>query len=433
MKTLDLRHILRMEKVVGQFRFAAVVLTGAVLLNVHQQLGIVEEHAPLIAAVWGFALAHAVAVLIGEPYRYAPIIVWEVVSGVIDWCFITAAIVATGVEHSDLYVLYFLSVLSIALRFGLREVIVAGVGTAAAYVGLVMATATDWTPALQTAGTRMGYVMLFAVGSGVLAREANRQLRARVKEGAQRRAVEEVTATVSHDLRNPLAAITGLVEILLDSAPETLSLDQRHLLHRINANSQQMANLVNNLVDAELIEHGQQAFRPAAADLNAVVRHVVEAQAHQAEVKQIGLVLDLSPHLPLVTLDSGMIERLVANLLHNAVKFTPENGAIRVSTRRHDARVDIEVWNSGAPIPPALKTLMFEKFTRDKDSKGVGLGLYICKSIVALHGGTLAVHNAPDGGVTIAAELPLTAVAAPARAPATTLTWQRPRRAGALG
>jgi hypothetical protein len=81
----------------------------------------------------------------------------------------------------------------------------------------------------------------------------------------------------------------------------------------------------------------------------------VEAQAHQAEMKQIGLVLDLSPRLPRTDLDAGMIERLVANLLHNAVKFTPENGAIRVSTQRQGTRVGIEVWNSGDHIPAAIR------------------------------------------------------------------------------
>jgi signal transduction histidine kinase len=426
------QHLLRMEKLIAQFRFAAVLLTGAVLLDAYEQLGAAAAHGPVMAAAWGGAVLYAVAVLLAEPYRRVPLVAWQVVSGLIDWGLITLAIVATGMEHSDLYVLYFLSVVSIALRFGLREVIVLGVGTVSVYVGLTLATATDWTDAAQTAGTRMGYVLLFSVVSGVLAREAKRLLRERVNGEARRRAVEDVTATVSHDLRNPLAAITGLVEILLDAAPEMLSFDQRALLHRISANAQQMSNLVNNLVDAELIERGHQAFRPAAVDLNGLVRHVVEAQAHQAEVKQIGLVLDLSPRLPPANLDRGMAERLIANLLHNAVKFTPENGAIRVSTRRREARVEIEVWNSGAHVPPELRAMMFEKFVREAESRGVGLGLYICKSIVALHGGTIVVRNVPGGGVAVIAEFPLAADAL-TRTPAPSPAWQPQQRAGAMG
>jgi signal transduction histidine kinase len=422
-----------MEKLIAQFRCAAVLLTGAVLLEAHPHLAALASHRPLLLAAWCGVFVYAVAVLLAAPYRRLPTTVWQVASGFVDWGFITLAIVVTGVERSELYVLYFLSVLSIALRFGLREVVIAGVGTVAAYFGLVAATASDWSAAFQVAGTHMGYILLFAVGSGVLAREAKRQQRARLKGEARRRALEEVTATVSHDLRNPLAAITGLVEILLDAAPETLSFDQRALLHRIDANTQQMNNLVSNLLDAALIERGQQAFRPAPIDLNVVVRRVVEAQAHQAEVKQIGLVLDLSSHLPLVTLDSGMIERLVANLLHNAVKFTPESGAIRVSTRQGDAHVDVEVWNSGAHIPEALQATMFEKFARDDTSSGAGLGLYICKVIVALHRGTIAVHNVAGGGVAAVAGFPVSMPDLRSPTPATSPAWQPGRPAGALG
>src|SRR5439155_3691560 len=100
-----------------------------------------------------------------------------------------------------------------------------------------------------------------------------------------------------------LAAVMGLVEMLLDSTADVLTLDQRALLHRIDANARHMTDLVTNLLDAESLERGHQAFQPAPLDLNALVRRVVEAQAHQAEEKHIGLVLDLNPQLPAAVLD----------------------------------------------------------------------------------------------------------------------------------
>jgi len=404
MKHQHLRHILRMEKVIAHTRLGVVLLTGAVLLNGPARL---FDNAMWMLLIWGVALAYSAAVVVAEPYKRIPLIPWEVISGVMDWGLITLGIIATGGQHSDLYTLYFISVLSVALRFGLTEVVIAAIGTVIGYFVVVMATSTAWPLALQDAALRMGYLMLVAFGSGALAREANRQFRARVREEAQRLAVQEVTATVSHDLTNPLTAVTGLVEILLDSASETLSMDQRGLLHRVNANVQQMANLVSNLRDADLIERGQQAFRPAAVDLNELVRRVVEAQSHQAELKHIGLVLDLGAPLPFPILDGRMVERLIANLLGNAVKFTPENGAIRVSTRQRESRVAVEVWNSGQQVPPTLRRVLFEKFVRDKDSIGIGLGLYICRSIVEMHRGRIFFRNAPDDGVTFIAELPL--------------------------
>jgi two-component system sensor histidine kinase KdpD len=152
-------------------------------------------------------------------------------------------------------------------------------------------------------------------------------------------------------------------------------------------------------------------------DVNALVRRVVEAQAHQAEVKRIGLVLDLSPQLPPVLLDGSLIERLVANLLNNAVKFTPEDGAVRVSTEAHGASIRIEVWDSGPDVPASLRAALFEKFARQEDSPGIGLGLYICKSIVDLHQGKISLRNV-GGGVSFVVELPVMALARPEACPA---------------
>jgi len=402
MAALHLQQIFRMEKVIARLRVAVVLLAGAELLHAPSHL--VSGYWML--ALWGASLAYALGTLMIEPYRRIPLAAWDVASALIDCSSITIGIVATGGERSALYLLYFLAVLSRAMRFGLRKVVITGCGTAVGYIAIVMLTSSDWNVPLQDAAFRMGYLMIFAVGSGVLAREVKRQFRARLTEEAQRLALQEVTATVSHDLMNPLAAVAGLVEMLLDSAAERLSFDQQETLHRVNANAQQMTNLVSNLLDAELIGRGHQSFRPAPVELNVLVRRVVEAQAHQAELKHIGLVLDLSNRLPVAMLDGRMIERLVANLLGNAVKFTPENGAIRVSTRQRGARLSVEVWDSGPQVPDALQRVLFEKFARQKDSPGVGLGLYICKSIVDAHSGEIFVRKAAEG-VSFVAEFPL--------------------------
>ena len=423
-----------MEKVIAQLRLAAVLFSGTVFLRSPTHL--LDSWGTL--ALWGAALVYAVSVLVVEPYRRAPVLAWDVASGFIDWGFITTGIVAMAGARSELYLLYFLSVLAIALRFTLREVVIVGTGTAFGYLAVVACSSDASAQALQEAGMRMGYLMLFAVGSGVLAREANRNFRARIKEEAQRLSVQEVTATVSHDLTNPLTAVSGLVEMLLSSA-DTLSLDQRGLLHRINANTQQMTNLVANLLDAELIDRGRQSFHPAPVEINALVRRVVEAQAHQAEVKQIGLLFDLSDRLPLAMLDGRMIERLVANLLSNALKFTPENGAVRVSTRQRGSRLVIEVWDDGPEVPVSLQAVLFDKYVRQPDSSGLGLGLYICKSIVDKHRGSIDLRKAA-GGVAFVVELPLAtsavaqvqAVPSPTGPAARRLAWRRPRHASAL-
>lgn len=408
MTALHREHLLRMEGVIARLRLAAVLLAGAEILRSPTPM---FEHRAM-AVLWSVALIYAAGALLFEPYRHASLVAWNVVSGCIDWAFITLGILLTGGAVSPLYVLYFLSVLSVAMRFGLREVLLASLGTAVGYMAVVACTADNWSQSLPEAAVHIGYLVLFALGTGASARELTRQFQARIKEEAQRLAVQEMTTTVGHDLKNPLAAVSGLVDILLDSAPENLTFDQRALLHRIDANTRQMVNLVGNLLDAELIESGQQAFRPAPADLNALVRRVVEAQAHQAEDKEIGLLLDLDPRLPAVPVDDHMMERLVANLLSNAVKFSPSCGAVRVSTRLSGTGATIEVWDSGPDVPAALQSMLFQKFVRQTDSPGIGLGLYICKSIVDTHLGTISVQKPPSGGVSFVVELPLSHPAA---------------------
>lgn len=392
-----------MEATIAQLRLGVVLLLAAAFLSENTLPA--PSHG-LLTGIAVAALAYAGVVVIGEPFRRLPLIWWDVISGFVDWGFITALILFAGGARSQFYLLYFLSILSIAMRYGLREVLIAGMGTALGYLLVVLAMSETLQLGPQGSVIRIGYLMLFTLATGALAQEINRHSRARVEEKAQRRAVQKMMATVSHDLRNPLAAIICQVELLLESAPEQLSLEQRAILHRVNANTQQMSNLVANLLDAELIEGGRQPFRPSQADVNGLVRRIVEAQAHQAEMKQIDLALDLSPHLPPALLDSRMIERVVANLLHNALKFTPGDGAVRVLTCRRGSRLVIKVWDSGPDVPASLRPVLFEKFTRQEDSPGTGLGLYICKSVVDMHQGKIFVRKVGNG-VSFVVELPL--------------------------
>lgn len=412
MTAIRRRQILRMRSVIAWFRVAVVLLAGSTFLKDPWYL-LSDWRMTGIAVA---ALVYALAVVAAEPYRRVPITWWDVASGLIDWGLITAWVLATGGIRSQFYLLYFLSVLSIAMRHGLREVIFAGAGTALAYLAMALFGPHTASVVFEDVALRMGCLLLFAFGSGILAREATHQFHARLKEEAQRLAAQEVTATVSHDLKNPLSAIAGLVEALLESAPETLSLEQRSLLHRIDANAQQMTNLIANFLDAELIERGHQRFQPAPVDVNALVRRVVEAQAHRAETKRIGLVLDLSQHLPPPQLDGRLIERMIANLVDNAVKFTPDDGAVRVSTGHHGARIRIEVWDSGPDVPASLRSVLFEKFVRQEDSPGIGLGLYICRSIVDMHRGKIFVRKLANG-VSFVVELPVAAALKPAVEP----------------
>ncbi|MFI5364765.1 MAG: hypothetical protein ACHQ4J_04000 [Candidatus Binatia bacterium] len=134
MAALHLQQIFRMEKVIARLRVAVVLLAGAELLHAPSHL--VSGYWML--ALWGASLAYALGTLMIEPYRRIPLAAWDVASALIDCSSITIGIVATGGERSALYLLYFLAVLSRAMRFGLRKVVITGCGTAVGYIAIVM-------------------------------------------------------------------------------------------------------------------------------------------------------------------------------------------------------------------------------------------------------------------------------------------------------
>jgi signal transduction histidine kinase len=220
-------------------------------------------------------------------------------------------------------------------------------------------------------------------------------------------AVQDITAAVSHDLLNPLSAIFGLVENLQDDPNEPLTKSQQEALARITTNARRMTGLVRNLLDSEALERGTPTLVLRSIDVNALIERCIDANACEAAARKITVETDLDAELPRTLIDELLIERLLNNLLHNALKFTPSGGNVRLSTRRAAKSFQIEVWNSAEPIAEELRTVLFEKHTRSAGSSGIGLGLYICKLAARLHDGDITLHHPRSGGVAFIVELPL--------------------------
>ncbi len=364
-----------------------------------------------LVVLWIAAVAYAAMVILLQPYRLCSPRLWWALTGTIDWMLISAAIVMGGGLQSDFYVLYFVLVFGSSVRFGLREAVACGLMTSVSYLGLMLLISVDGSTVLPVAALRMGYLMTMAVGCGLLAREADRATRTDISFEAEQSAVRDLAAALSSELASPLAAASGLVDILLDPATGPLSLQQRTLLGGLDGNIEQAGGLARNLVASERIERGQHGFNPCLGDLNGVVQRVVNSLARLAEAKGVGLVLSLTPALPVVSFDARWLEQALGNVLRNAMQFTPDHGAIRVSTFASKDWLSVEVWNSGAAIPSSLESILFGKFVRYEKSRSIGLGLYVAKRIVDLHGGGISAGNAADG-VVVTFKLPC-----PARQP----------------
>jgi len=223
---------------------------------------------------------------------------------------------------------------------------------------------------------------------------------------------KEFVANVSHELRTPLTIIRGFVETLEDGAladPERA----REFLGLISKHSRQLANLVENLLDLSRLESPQVLRKQIRFDLGSVVNRVVDLQGPIAQKKAQSLRLD-STLLPPIVGDPEYLERAVSNLVDNAVKYTPEGGMIRVSTRSEEGRVIVEVTDTGIGIPEADLSRVFERFyrvdkSRSRDMGGTGLGLAIVKHVVQSHGGTIEASSRLGQGTTFRMALPAAA------------------------
>jgi signal transduction histidine kinase len=228
---------------------------------------------------------------------------------------------------------------------------------------------------------------------------------------ASRQAMQEFVANVSHELRTPLTAIRGFVEALSDGTVSDEAGRQRSLAV-IDAELRRLQRLVAGLLDLSRIESGQAALRREPVDLAAVLDQCVEIVSARAEEAGITLVVDAPPGIPPVTGDADRLEQVVANLLDNALRYTPAGGRITLGLAAGGGTVRLTVADTGAGIPaPALPHLFERFYTADpaRAGHGAGLGLAIAREIVHAHGGEISVASEVGRGTVFTIVLPAAA------------------------
>lgn len=215
-------------------------------------------------------------------------------------------------------------------------------------------------------------------------------------------------AMMGHDIRNPLGAIFGYTEMMLDTACP-LSPEHRELLLRINSNTRTVLTLVGNFLDASRIDAGRMIITRQSLDLNALVRRTGEQYAPHAQLMDLALDVTLDAELPAIVADGLQVERVVANLLTNAIKFTPRGGRITLRTERLPSSVAFAVSDTGVGIPPHEFSRIFQRYARNDDGthEGTGLGLYIVGTLVEAHGGFVTIDSTPNVGTTFTVYLPI--------------------------
>ncbi|MBN1428827.1 MAG: PAS domain-containing sensor histidine kinase [Anaerolineae bacterium] len=229
------------------------------------------------------------------------------------------------------------------------------------------------------------------------------------------RARRDMVANISHELRTPITSIRLLVDTLVRDKERGTKRGQE-LLGKIAVETDTLEQMAQELLDLAMIESGRAELMLVPIDLHQIVGEAVEQFAAQAERKELNVRWQ-APQDMVVLADATQIKRVLGNLLHNAIKFTPGGGSITIAARSKEAWVQISVTDTGLGIVPEERVRVFERFYRsDRSRQGgsTGLGLAIAKHIVLAHGGRIWVEEIPNqSGACICFTLPLAEPSSP--------------------
>lgn len=254
-------------------------------------------------------------------------------------------------------------------------------------------------------------------------RQVNADLDAKVDQLAQlnmqlyemNRLKSDFLANMSHELRTPLNSIIGFSDIL--AGIDSLSDKQKRYAHNIHKSGRLLLDLINDILDLAKIEAGKMDVRPAEFRIGAAVAAQCDMIRPLSEEKNIDLICEIAPDLPVMFQDQSKIQQVLINLLSNAIKFTPEGGRITVAASRSaDDRLVLSVTDTGVGIPEEDHEIIFEKFRQSaqtvgdrnltREYSGTGLGLSIVKELCKLLGGEISFISELGRGSTFTVRVP---------------------------
>ena len=223
----------------------------------------------------------------------------------------------------------------------------------------------------------------------------------------------DFVSMAAHELRTPLTVIRGYAELLDTEIGSNLSPEHQEHLHRLTYNASNLGILIDNLLNVSKIERGSYKVEPTANDIIALIRNIITDMMDQANSKGQKLnFIEPSEKMPFVMADRSRITQVLINLITNAITYTPVGESIEVSVRKIDNFAEIRVKDTGIGIPKEAIPKLFTKFFRvssvlEQGSKGTGLGLFISKSIISMHGGEINVESEVGHGSTFSFTLPI--------------------------
>ncbi len=285
--------------------------------------------------------------------------------------------------------------LRITQQIGMRSIIIVPLVARGRVLGAIACAYAEsgrrYTMADLALAEELARRAALAVDNARLYREAQRAVRVR----------DDFLASASHELRTPLSHIKGFVSTLRQTDVEWDEETRRDFLAEIEREADRLSGMVGDLLDMSRIESG--GFQPTEllpASMSAIVERGLDRVRGMLDCRRVAV--DVPEDLPSVLIDAEQIERVLANLVENAAKYSPPDALIRVAAKSLGGEIEVRVEDRGPGIPPEHLERIFDKFFRYEGTEpvvpGTGLGLAICRGIVHAHGGRIWAENYPGGG-----------------------------------
>jgi signal transduction histidine kinase len=328
-----------------------------------------------------------------------------------DTVLISLAIYQNRSAPWDLFLLYFFIIFLAAAGETLVKIVLGFVVVTLVYLGFLLQQGKPLAEIAPDFFIRMTFLFGVSILYGYLSEDVRRE-KVRAEAAEQKERVKmDLVAALAHDIKSPLGVIMSYAENLSEGlAGEPANRDKLEALGRIEDNAQRIVNLVTGFLEASKAEAGKLEIERRPVAINPLLQEVARQLESDIHKKNIELQMRLDAKLPELSGDSAQLERVFWNLLGNAIKFTPAGGTVTVTSSRHDGSVAVSIRDTGIGIQPDDLPALFMQFRRLKGAakvEGTGLGLFIVKTIVEAHRGTVKAESEGGSGSNFTVRLPI--------------------------
>lgn len=401
-------RIRRTEQVIAYLRAAVIGFNIVVYLV----LGPAGERRSFALVIAGLSVVYAVLTLVWRPANDRATVGGAYASMIVDSALIGVWIYATGGYGSPFYPLFYAHAAASIGRFGAKVGGASAIASAVVYLAIGIFDGFDSGYVFLT---RLGYIFLISAMVAYVAEVARtyeRETAAAEREAASYRELDRLRSTfvtnISHELRTPLTVIRGAASTLVRNRPGLDGEDKTSLLEMIERHSEELGNLVQDIIDAGFVEQGKLALELGPADIGALV-------GEQVDLIRARSSRTIDFECPVASMNAICDPRKISNafrkIVENALKFSGAEAPVWVGLVQDADHVVITVKDSGLGIPEDEHRRIFERFVQldpshTRSAGGTGLGLSIAQAIASLHGGDISVNSAVGEGSTFVMRIP---------------------------